>query len=315
MKPFFVSLENIEKEHDIIVAGETSIIEENKKMHWKEVLPYFEEKLSKNPDDWETNLRYANALRKNGKTSQSVAVFEKAARLNPNCVSAFANLGEIHFHRFKEFGEKESKQKAIEYLSTAEKMLLGKTGDMATIADRMAVLSGTTNDLSELTKRKMFLHSVDDEELDGPIESFVSPEKHMVDVNDMGKYSMIFYPIERTILDYWVENQSLNDEGVISVLEKLKANFDETKDELGEKICLNVKIALCASNKVNKKFSLGELKSCITRLKNIAKRHDAPDGIGYLKWVKTFFEGKLPETEDEIREYILNEEYGAKTKN
>ncbi len=144
-----------------IVAGETSTIEENKKMHWQEVLPYFEKKLEKNPNDWETNLCYANALRKNGKTSQSVAVFEKAARLNPNCVSALINLGGIHFHRFKEYGEKESKQKAIEYLSTAEKMLLGNTGDMATIADRMTVLSGATNYLSELTKRKMFLHPVD----------------------------------------------------------------------------------------------------------------------------------------------------------
>ncbi len=161
----------------------------------------------------------------------------------------------------------------------------------------------------------MFLHPVDGEELDGPIASFVSPEKHMVDVTDMGKYSMVFYPIERTILEFWEKNQSLGDAEVIVALEKFKANFDEPQDELGEEICRNVKITLCANNKINKKFSFGELKSCVTQIKNIAKRHDAPDGIGYLKWVKTFFEGKLPHTEEEIREYILKEEYGAKTKN
>jgi len=43
-------------------------------------------------------------------------------------------------------------------------------------------------------------------------------------------------------------------------------------------------------------------------LTKIAKEHQSSDGIGYLKWIKTFFEGRMPETEKEIIEYIsINE--------
>ena len=51
-------------------------------------------------------------------------------------------------------------------------------------------------------------------------------------------------------------------------------------------------------------YTYGEIISCVRLLIKLVKQHRSPSGIGYLHWIKTFYEGNMPKTESEIREYI-----------
>ena len=56
------------------------------------------------------------------------------------------------------------------------------------------------------------------------------------------------------------------------------------------------------------KYTYGEIISCISYLIKIAHEHKSSDGVGYLKWVKTFFDGDMPLTVDDIVDHIFQNE-------
>lgn len=310
MKPLISAMKKDAMPQDILLVGEKAIIEENKKINWADAIPYFEQKLEKDPNNWETLLRYANSLRKNGRVNQAISTYERVKKLNPNCAAAYANLGSIYFHRVKQYGEKQFKQAAIENLSKAEEFLLSRTGDQQTVNDYDAILSEVVNSLSELSKRGIYYEAVPEEELNQPLRHFVIPDKKMVPIHDMGEYSTLFLAIEKPIMDYWKQKQGLNDETTVETLESLKKSFDAPQNELGERIKQSMKATLIANKIAKKQYSEGEALSCIVRIKNLAKKHYSFDGIGYLKWLERFFDGTLPQTPEEIEEYLKKEEIG-----
>jgi tetratricopeptide (TPR) repeat protein len=307
---FSISNQNNNPGEEIITVNEKTIVEETKKMGWNEAFTYLEKKYLENPGNWETSLRYANSLQKQGKTNKAIKIFEETKKLNPDCISAYANLGLIHYNRYKTYKEKESKQPAIENLAKAEELLKSKQGNTTTIHDKMQVLLKIINALSELTKRNLHIEGFSKEEINQPLINYVAPDKQMTPITDLAEYTEILFPIETTIQNHWENNPELEDKEIIETLTNLKTNFDAPQNELGEEIKKTLKMTLLMLQKQNpqRKYSFGEIKSCITQIKNIAKQHESPDKIGYLQWVKLFFEDKLPETKEEIQEYIQNEE-------
>ncbi len=307
-KPLLEKMIN-KKESEIFFVNEETIIEETKRIKWKEATAYFEKKLEENPNDWVTLLRYGNTLQRNGHVNKALGVYEKVKQLNPNCVSPYVNLGNIFSHRVKEYGEKQFKEAAIENLSKAEELLFNKKGDMQTINDYDACLSEVVNNLSGLLKRNIFYEPVPLDELNGPLLEIVNPSKKMVPIHDMNEYKTIFFSIEKPVFDYWKQNSETTDETIIKNLESLKQGFDNPQNELGEQIKRSIKTTILL-NKDKKEYSYGDIMSCIVRLKNLAKHHESFDGIGYLKWLERFFEGTIPQTPEEIEEYIKKEEIG-----
>lgn len=51
-------------------------------------------------------------------------------------------------------------------------------------------------------------------------------------------------------------------------------------------------------------YTYGEIISCVRLLIKLVKQHRSPSGIGYLQWIKTFYEGNMPKTDEEMRDYI-----------
>lgn len=143
-----------------------------------------------------------------------------------------------------------------------------------------------------------------------PLTEFVRDDRKRADVREMEKYAEIFFSIEYTILIYWKKHPKLKDKEVISAFKKLKYDFDSHKEQsLAGTISHSVKAMLAHMMVTQKRiYTYGEIISCVSLLKRIAKMHKAPHGRGYLYWVRTFFEGELPETQEEILEYILKYE-------
>jgi hypothetical protein len=78
---------------------------------------------------------------------------------------------------------------------------------------------------------------------------------------------------------------------------------------LASEISTNVKMCLWFRNhEKQRKYSVGEVHSCLSMLVSIAKDHNSPDGVGYLKWVKTFFAGKMPTNIVDILDYLFQNE-------
>jgi hypothetical protein len=141
---------------------------------------------------------------------------------------------------------------------------------------------------------------------DTPLAQLTEDDRKMVDVTKMEEYTLIFFHIEHAVLRYWYKHPTLKDRDVLSTFKKLIKNFDNHKEgSLAGIISRSVKYELIRQRKEEKKvYTYGEVISCVRLLKKILKIHKAPNKRGYLHWVETFFEGKLPETEEEITEYI-----------
>jgi len=146
--------------------------------------------------------------------------------------------------------------------------------------------------------------------IDIPLEELTEPDRTPVAVTAMEHYAGIYFYIEYPILLYWKKHPHLKDKKVISVFKKLIKNFDHHKGSSLEGIISRAVKAELLRSKVEEGriYTYGEVISCVRLLKNIAKTHRSSNGRGYLHWVETFFVGKLPETKEEIKEYILKYE-------
>ena len=139
-----------------------------------------------------------------------------------------------------------------------------------------------------------------------PLAELVESCNEKVLFKDIGDYYEIFFSIENTVLNIWQKKPFLKDKTVLSAYNKLKKDFDGQKEgSLADEISKSVK-ALLVQNKLEgeRSYTYGEINSCVKHLIKLVKQHKSPSGIGYLHWIKTFFEGNMPKTRTEIWEYI-----------
>jgi hypothetical protein len=139
-----------------------------------------------------------------------------------------------------------------------------------------------------------------------PLAELVESGNEKVSFKDIDDYHEIFYSIESTVLNFWQKKPALKDKTVLSAYNKLKKDFDGQKQgSLADEISQSVK-TLLVHNKLEgeRSYTYGEIISCVKLLIKLVKQHRSPSGIGYLHWIKTFFEGNMPETKEEIWEYI-----------
>lgn len=141
------------------------------------------------------------------------------------------------------------------------------------------------------------------------LADITDPDRTPADVTQMDEYAEIFFCLEFSILRYWKNHSRLKDKKVISTFKRLIKSFDDnTESSLAGILSREVKAELIRLKEEGRTFTYGEIISCVRLLKKIAKIHKSPDGRGYLRWVETFFRGQLPETEKEMRDYILKYE-------
>ena len=139
-----------------------------------------------------------------------------------------------------------------------------------------------------------------------PLAELVESGNEKVIIEDIAEYSEIFFSIESTVLNFWQKKPALNDKTVLSAYNKLKKDFDvQKKGSLADEISKSVK-ALLVYNKIEgeRSYTYEEIISCVKYLIKLVKQHRSPSRIGYLQWIKTFFEGNMPITETEIGDYI-----------
>ncbi len=139
-----------------------------------------------------------------------------------------------------------------------------------------------------------------------PLAELVENSKEKVVIDDMADYHEIFYSIEYIVFNFWQKKPALKDKNVLSAYHKLKNDFDaQKKGSLADENSKSVK-ALLVYNKIDgeRSYTYEEIISCVKYLIKLVKQHRSPSKIGYLQWIKTFFEGNLPETRKEIRKYI-----------
>jgi len=139
-----------------------------------------------------------------------------------------------------------------------------------------------------------------------PFAELVKKSRGKVVIEDMGDYCNIFFNIESTVLNFWQEKPALKDKMVLSAYHKLKKDFDgQKKGSLADDISKSMK-ALLVFNKIEgeRGYTYEEIISCVKYLIKLVNQHRSPSRIGYLQWIKTFFEGNMPITDTEISDYI-----------
>ena len=139
-----------------------------------------------------------------------------------------------------------------------------------------------------------------------PLAELVENGNRKVAIEDIADYHEIFASIESVVLFMWQENPALKDKTVLSAYNKLKKDFDgQKKGSLAYNISKSVKCQLILSRiEGGRSYTYGEIISCVRLLIKLVKQHRSPSGIGYLQWIKTFYEGNIPKTEEEIWDYI-----------
>ena len=149
-----------------------------------------------------------------------------------------------------------------------------------------------------------------EEDVRVPLSVLVINKKTPVKIRDMANYSDIFFAIENTVLQFWLENPSFGDQDILQAYTVLLKDFDHQPDNtLASEIAKSVK-AILIFKKQDKQgnYTYGEITSCLSLLISIAKEHKSSDGKGYLKWIKTFFDGKMPMDVKDIFDYICQNE-------
>ena len=139
-----------------------------------------------------------------------------------------------------------------------------------------------------------------------PLAELVESGNEKVLFEDMGDYHEIFFSIEYIVLNFWQKKPALKDKTVLSAYHKLKKDFDgQKKGSLADEISKSVK-AMLVHNKIEgeRSYTYEEIISCVKYLIKLVNQHRSPSRIGYLQWIKTFFEGNMPITETEIGDYI-----------
>jgi len=146
-------------------------------------------------------------------------------------------------------------------------------------------------------------------DINRPLAELVESSREKVVIEDMGNYYDIFFSIEYIVLNFWQKKPALRDKTVLSAYHKLKKDFDgQKKGSLADEISKSVK-AMLVHNKIEgeRSYTYEEIISCVKYLIKLVNQHRSPSGIGYLQWIKTFFEGNMPKTDTEMFDYI--EEY------
>ena len=139
-----------------------------------------------------------------------------------------------------------------------------------------------------------------------PLAELVENSREKVVIEDIAEYSEIFFSIEYIVLNFWQKKPALKDKTVLSAYHKLKKDFDGLKKgSLADEISKSVKTVLVL-NKIEgeRSYTYEEIISCVKYLIKLVNQHRSPSRIGYLQWIKTFFEGNLPQTDKEISDYI-----------
>jgi hypothetical protein len=149
-----------------------------------------------------------------------------------------------------------------------------------------------------------------EEDVKVPLGTLVINKRSAVKIRDMADYSDIFYAIESTVLQVWFEDLRLNDKDVLYAYASLLKDFDHQPDgSLASEIAKSVKAFLLFRKQDKQKdYTYGEITSCLFLLSTIAKDHHSADGVGYLKWIRTFYDGNMPTDVDDILNYILQNE-------
>ena len=150
---------------------------------------------------------------------------------------------------------------------------------------------------------------VTEADVNRPLAELVESSREKVVIEDMGDYYDIFFSIEYIVLNFWEKKPALKDKTVLSAYHKLKKDFDgQKKGSLADEISKSVK-AMLVHNKIEgeRSYTYEEIISCVKYLIKLVNQHRSPSGIGYLQWIKTFFEGNMPKTDTEMFDYI--EEY------
>ncbi|KYK32852.1 MAG: hypothetical protein AYK22_01650 [Thermoplasmatales archaeon SG8-52-3] len=150
-----------------------------------------------------------------------------------------------------------------------------------------------------------------EEDVKVPIRKLVLSSKKPVKIRNMEDYADIFFSIENTVFYNWSEFDSvLNDQDVLNAYNQLLEDFDNQKENsLSSEISKSVKAFLLMRKKEGMKdYTYGEIASCVSYIIEIANNHKSPDGLGYLKWIRTFFEGNMPKNIDEIAKYMFENE-------
>lgn len=153
-------------------------------------------------------------------------------------------------------------------------------------------------------------NEITEEDVMVPLSDLVTGNKTRVEITDMSDYYDVFYPIENMIYHYWLSHPDIRDKDVYAVFKRLKKTFDNLEEgSLASEVSKSLKaILIDKKNRGQGMYSHGEILSCLMFLTQLARNHRSSDGIGYLKWTAAFFRGELPETEEQVREYIRKNE-------
>lgn len=153
-------------------------------------------------------------------------------------------------------------------------------------------------------------NEITEEDVKVPLSEVVTGNKTRVEITDMADYNDVFYAIENTIYLYWLSHPDIRDKDVYAVFKRLKKTFDNLEEgTLPSEIAKALKAILIVKKYSGEGMhSHGEILSCLMFLTQLARNHRSSDGIGYLKWIATIFRGEMPKTEEEIRQYIRENE-------
>lgn len=156
------------------------------------------------------------------------------------------------------------------------------------------------------------LIDVSDADVEVPLSGLVRQGRGRgrVSIKNMGRHKDVFYALECTILCIWEDDPQLRDEDMISAFDELLHHFDgHAEGTIAGELERGVKAILVSrKHRGLQAYTLDEVLSCVSLLREIADTHNSPSGVGYLQWIKTFFEGRLPRTKREIKDYILKYE-------
>ena len=149
-----------------------------------------------------------------------------------------------------------------------------------------------------------------EEDVSVPLHTLVVDKRIAVNIWNMVNYADVFASIEGTVLAFWDEKHNIRDKDVLSTDTILLKDFDhQPEGSLVSEVAKCVKaILLSRKQEKLKDYTYAEITSCLTKFITIARDHRSPDGIGYLKWMKTFFEGNMPMDMDSIMGYIFKNE-------
>jgi len=272
--------------------------------------------LAEYEDDWSATWHYTRALvnfRKEGSGGTSDKSLVQAIKQNP-FVPAYL-LGKKKVPRdlppYMGIGDDDE---AVSYAADAIMIWRGTEGAIPWLKSVFQEHEPGPKEEDLWEEDDDFELPADDEHLDElsdiSIDELVLKDTRRVKIKNLEDYGAIFFAVEYTVNLFWEEYSSLTDETVKDVYQQLIRDFDNHDGGLlCSAIEKGVKIVLIdEQDRRGQKYSKGELLSCLSHLVKMLENHKSPDGIGYLKWTKLFFEGELPETEEEIRKYIKENE-------